>query len=110
VEVILQQRQNVLTIPLEALQQGDRPFVWIQDQNGKAQKREITLGLQGLTTTEVKSGIKSGEKIVQPLPNQILMPGTPLQVDPSGSMPSEMESSTPVEKTLPTPSSSESQR
>jgi HlyD family secretion protein len=79
VEVVLQRRQNVLTIPLEALQQGDRPFVWIQDQNGKAQKREITLGLQGLTTAEVKSGIKSGEKIVQPPPNQTLTPGTPLQ-------------------------------
>jgi HlyD family secretion protein len=79
VEVVLQQRQNVLTIPLEALQQGNRPFVWIQDQNGKAQKREITLGLQGLTTTEVKSGIKSGEQIVQPPPNQTLTPGTPLQ-------------------------------
>ncbi len=79
VEVMLQQRQNVLTIPLEALQQGDRPFVWIQDRNGKAQKREITLGLQGLTTAEVKSGIKSGEQIVQPPPNQTLTPGTPLQ-------------------------------
>jgi HlyD family secretion protein len=79
VEVVLQSRQNVLTIPLEALQQGDRPFVWIQDQNGKAQKREITLGLQGLTAAEVKSGIKSGEQIVQPPPNQTLTPGTPLQ-------------------------------
>jgi HlyD family secretion protein len=93
VEVILQQRQNILTIPLEALQQGDRPFVWIQDQNGKAQKREITLGLQGLTAAEVKSGINSDEKIVQPPPNQTLNSGTPLQVDPSGSTPAEPESS-----------------
>jgi HlyD family secretion protein len=93
VEVLIQRRQNVLTIPLEALQQGDRPFVWIQDQNGKAQKREITLGLQGLTAAEVKSGISPGEKIVQPPPNQTLTPGTPLQVDLSGSMPAESESS-----------------
>lgn len=93
VEVVVQQRRDVLTIPLEGLQQGDRPFVWIQDQNGKAQKREITLGLQGLTTAEIKSGLSPGEKIVQPPPNQTLNPGTPLQVDPSGSMSAEPESS-----------------
>jgi HlyD family secretion protein len=110
VEVLLERRQNVLTIPLEALQQGDRPFVWIQDQNGRAQKREIILGLQGLTTTEVKSGIKSGEQIVQPPPNQTLTSGTPLQVDPPGSMPSETGSSTPEEKSLPIPNANEPQR
>jgi HlyD family secretion protein len=81
VEVVLQRRQNVLTIPLEVLQQSDKPFVWVKDASNKAQKREITLGLQGLTTAEVKSGLQTGEQIVQPPPNQNLTSGTPLQIE-----------------------------
>jgi HlyD family secretion protein len=81
VEVVLQSRQNVLTIPLETLQQGDKPFVWVKDASNKAQKREIMLGLQGLTTAEVKSGLRTGEQIVQPPPNQNLMSGTPLKTE-----------------------------
>jgi HlyD family secretion protein len=91
VEVVLQRRQNVLTIPLETLQQGDRPFVWIKDANDKAQKREIRLGLQGLAAAEVKSGLRTGEQIVQPPPNQSLTPGTPLQIDATPSMVPETE-------------------
>jgi HlyD family secretion protein len=90
VEVVLQQRRNVTTIPLEVLQQGDRPFVWVKDGNGKAQKRDIVLGLQGLTNAEVKSGLHAGEQIVQPPPNQNLTPGTPLQIE-SNATPSESE-------------------
>jgi HlyD family secretion protein len=94
VEVVLQRRQNVLTIPLETLQQGDRPFVWVKDASGNAQKREITLGLQGLSTAEVKSGLRPGEQILQPPPNQNLTPGTPLQIDSTPSIPSEPAQST----------------
>jgi HlyD family secretion protein len=96
VEVVLQQRRNVPTIPLEVLQQGDRPFVWVKDGNGKAQKREITLGLQGLTSAEVKSGLRAGEQIVQPPPNQNLTPGTPLQIE-SNAAPSDSELNPPAE-------------
>jgi HlyD family secretion protein len=91
VEVLLQQRRNVTTIPLEALQQGDRPFVWVKDGSGRAQKREISLGLQGLTSAEVKSGLQTGEQIVQPPPNQNLTPGTPLQIESNAAPPSEID-------------------
>jgi hypothetical protein len=47
---------------------------------------------------------------VQPPPNQTLTPGTPLQVDPPGSMPTETESSKAVEQPLNTPNPSEPQR
>jgi HlyD family secretion protein len=79
VEVIQQQRQNVLTIPLEVLQTGDRPFVWVNDQQARVQKREVNLGLQGLTTVEVKSGLRQGEQVVQVPPTQTITPNTPLQ-------------------------------
>lgn len=79
VEVVQQQRQNVLTIPLEVLQTGDRPFVWVKDQQARAQKREVNLGLQGLTMVEVKSGLRQGEQVVQVPPTQTITPNTPLQ-------------------------------
>jgi HlyD family secretion protein len=101
VEVVLQRRQNVLTIPLETLQQGEHPFVWVKDASNKAQKREITLGLQGLTAAEVKSGLKTGEQIVQPPPNQNLTPGTPLQIESTPSMPSEAEPAQPMKEQPP---------
>jgi HlyD family secretion protein len=101
VEVVLQRRKNVLTIPLETLQQGDRPFVWVKDANDKAQKREIKLGLQGLTSAEVKSGLRPGEQIVQPPPNQNLTPGTPLQIQFSPSMSPETEPAQSMKKQPP---------
>jgi HlyD family secretion protein len=101
VEVILQRRQNVPTIPLEALQQDDVPFVWVKDSSGKAKKREITLGLQGLTSAEVRSGLRVGEQIVQPPPNQSLTSGTPLQIESSS--PSDIESQNAIEEQSSTP-------
>ncbi|ARV59394.1 hypothetical protein BZZ01_12850 [Nostocales cyanobacterium HT-58-2] len=79
VEVIQDQRQNVLTIPLEVLQTGERPFVWVKDQEARVQKREVTLGLQGLTMVEIKSGLREGDQVIQVLPTQTITPNTPVQ-------------------------------
>jgi HlyD family secretion protein len=58
VEIIIQQRRNVVAVGLEAIQRtGEKPFVWVKDNQGKAQKRTITLGLEGATKVEVKSGL-----------------------------------------------------
>jgi HlyD family secretion protein len=81
VEVILDQRKQVLTVPLEVVQTEESSFVWVRDEQGRAQKREITLGLQGLTTAEVKSGLKAGEKVVQTAPDQVLKVGMPLKIE-----------------------------
>lgn len=86
VEIVLQQRSRVLTLPLEAIQQAEtQPFVWIKTEAGIAEKRPVRLGLQSLTTTEVTSGLQEGEVIVLPLPNQAIAPGTPLQDTPTPS-------------------------
>jgi HlyD family secretion protein len=110
VEVLLQQRRNVTTIPLEALQQkGDRPFVWVKDGSGKAQKREIALGLQGLTRAEIKSGLQAGEQIVQPPPNQNLTPGTPLQIESNAAPLFEIDTNPTVQPAAPLPSEPQGQ-
>ena len=83
VEIVLEQRKNVVTLPLEALQNTDpQPFVWVKDAKGQAKKQPVTLGLEGLRLVEVTSGLQAGEQIVLPSPDQPLTPGTPLQTNP----------------------------
>jgi HlyD family secretion protein len=77
VEIIQDQRQNVVVLDLAAIQHSKSgAFVWIRDSQGKAQKRTITLGLEAVTTVEVKSGLRPGEQVV--LPETPLQPGMPV--------------------------------
>ncbi len=79
VEIVVQERENVVAVSLEAIQRTeDEPFVWIRDRDGKAQKQKVTLGLESATEVEVKSGLKPGDKIIIPSPKQSLEPGTPV--------------------------------
>jgi HlyD family secretion protein len=80
VEIILQQRQNVVVLNTEAIQREPKPFVWVRDSQSKAQKREVSLGLEGLTTVEVTSGLQAGDSVVLPPPDASLEPGTPVIV------------------------------
>ena len=80
VEIVLQQRQKVVVLNTEAIVRSQpKPFVWIRDSQGKAQKRPVILGLEGLTQVEVKSGLRPGESVVIPPPETALEPGTPIQ-------------------------------
>lgn len=76
VEIIIQARKNVPVVSIEAIQQPDKqPFVWVLDEEGKTQKREIKLGLEGLTTVEVTSGLQVGEQVVLSEPDTPLASG-----------------------------------
>lgn len=79
-DIILQQRQNALTVPLSAIQNsGDSPFVWVKDAEGTAQKREIEVGLSTDQAAEVLSGLEEGDQIIPTLPPDVeLTPGMPL--------------------------------
>jgi HlyD family secretion protein len=69
VEVILNQRQSVITAPLTAIQtEGDRQFVWLKDKAGNAQKQPVKVGLQNLESAEIISGLKVGDEIAAALP------------------------------------------
>ncbi len=77
VEIIVQQREKVVAVSTEAIQDGEeKPFVWIKDAQNKARKRTVTLGLEGANKVEVKSGLKVGEKIIVPFADVTLEPGT----------------------------------
>lgn len=79
VEIVLNSRQNVLTINPEAIQRSEaQPFVWIRDSEGKAQKRAIAIGLEGLLNVEVTSGLSPGEQVILPPSDTPLKTGTPV--------------------------------
>src|SRR3712207_272973 len=79
VEIILDERYNVAAVDLTAIQRSrSESFVWIQDERGRAQKRTITLGLEGATMAEVMSGLRPGDRVIMPSPQTLLEPGMPV--------------------------------
>ena len=77
-EVIIevQSHENTLAIPQKAILENKYVFV---AQDGKAAKREVTLGLQNTTLIEVSSGIAEGELIIAE-GNFGLEDGAPIEV------------------------------
>lgn len=76
VDIILEQYQDVVILPTQAIQRtGTRAFVWLQDEEGKAQKQPVTLGMEGITTIAVESGLQPGDRVILPLENSPLKPG-----------------------------------
>jgi HlyD family secretion protein len=79
VEIIQEQRQNVIVVePIAIQRSGSTPFIWIQDNQSKAQKRPVTLGIEGITAVEVQSGLRLGESVIVPPPETPLQPGMPV--------------------------------
>ncbi len=63
-EIILNEKENVLTIPAEALIKRERNFVWTVDNEGKARKKEVETGLSTDEEIEIISGLEEGAEIV----------------------------------------------
>lgn len=85
VEIVVEQRQNVVVLNTEAIgRSGPHAFVWVRDRENKAEKRQVSLGLEGLMTQEVTSGLRPGEQVILPTPELQLQPGMPVisQTDP----------------------------
>ena len=82
VEIVSQQRQNVVTLPLEMLQNdGDGAFVWVKDKQNQAKKQPVTLGLEDLSSVEISSGLQAGDQIILPPADADLVPGDPLHTE-----------------------------
>lgn len=82
VEIILEGRNNVIVVNTELIQREEKStFVWKLDAENKAQKQPVTLGLEGLTQVEVKSGLKVGDRVVIPPPDSTIEVGTPIVIE-----------------------------
>ena len=63
INIVIQSVEEVLLIPTAALS-GSHVYV-VED--GRAARRELTLGIIGAENTEVKTGLSEGETVVSPL-------------------------------------------
>lgn len=63
--ISLQQRNNVLTVPIQAVVQGDsQSYVLALDATNHVQKKIVTLGIQGADKTEITSGLADNELVI----------------------------------------------
>lgn len=76
VEIIVQQLKEVVVLPIEVIQRdAPQPYIWTVDAQSRVQKKTITLGLEGVTEVEIKSGLAPGDQVVLPPADVSLEPG-----------------------------------
>lgn len=63
VTIVLQNLPRVLRIPSEALFANNQ--IWVLDSDEVLHKRELQLGVGNFTFTEVRGGLKEGERVVR---------------------------------------------
>ncbi|MCT7954279.1 HlyD family efflux transporter periplasmic adaptor subunit [Laspinema palackyanum] len=81
VEIIVQQLQDVVVLPIEVIQRdAPQPYIWTVDAQSQVQKQTIELGLEGVTEVEIKSGLAPGDQVVLPPSDVSLEPGMVVEV------------------------------
>ncbi len=73
IEVILEERRDVLRIPTEAIREGDRVF--LLDTDNRVEEREISTGLSNWAWTEVTEGLRPGERLLLSVDREGVEPG-----------------------------------
>lgn len=66
VEIVVEERPNVLIVPGGAVQrpQDEPPFVWVATENSQAAKREVRVGLSSNGQTQILSGVAAGDEVI----------------------------------------------
>jgi membrane fusion protein, multidrug efflux system len=107
VQVTQQQDPNAIVLPQRAIldQQGQN-YVWIVDAEGKAQQREVHMGLRVGGDWQVQQGLKAGEVVIVD-GVQRLKPGTPVKATPLVIPAPLAAPTTPAAPAVPKTSSSE---
>ncbi len=66
VEIVVGEKKGALVVPRGAVgRDGEKRFVWIADA-GRARRRDVTVGLMGLTEAEVAAGLAVGDAVLLP--------------------------------------------
>jgi len=67
VEIITAQVANALMLSTDALRRDAKGQTYVLvARDGRAQRTEVTLGLQGVGTTQIVSGVAAGEQVILP--------------------------------------------
>lgn len=66
VEVTCKQAKNALIAPAQALYEpeGQPAYVYVLNEQGQPEKREVVIGLRTVASAEITSGLSEGEKII----------------------------------------------
>lgn len=72
VRVVVDSREDVLRIPVEAIEdrEGKEATVNVRTKSGEVKQRDIELGLVGSTYAEVRSGLRGGDRVVLPVEDE----------------------------------------
>ncbi len=73
-EIVLERRTDVLRVPTEALQEGPRVLVY-DGASGRLEARPVRTGIGNWRWTEVRSGLRAGERVVVSLDREGVRPG-----------------------------------
>lgn len=66
-EVILEEKQDVLVVPVESIiERNGKSLVDILTSSGKTEKREVNIGLESEDFVEIVSGLETNEKVIIP--------------------------------------------
>ena len=79
-EIIIQQQEQVISIPTDALIEGNQVLV-IAEDGETLKKVDLELGLSNWNWTEVISGLKLGQKVLTSLDNPAAIAGARVIVD-----------------------------
>jgi len=80
VQIILDQRKNVLHVPTGAIVDGSSVYV-IPEKGGVIEKRAVKTGLSNWEITEIVSGLKEGEFVVKSVDRQGLADGVKAKIE-----------------------------
>ncbi len=66
IEVTCHQAQDALVVPSQALYEtdGESAYVYILNDQGQPEKREVVVGLKTIASAEITSGLSEGERII----------------------------------------------
>jgi RND family efflux transporter MFP subunit len=66
VEIVTGEKTDALVVPRAALlRDGDRRYVYVYE-DGRARRRDVTVGLLGLNEAEIASGMRENERVILP--------------------------------------------
>ena len=74
IEVLIDEREDVLRIPTEALVEGESVLVYEAD-SGRLVSRPVDIGLENWEFTEIRAGLTAGERIVLATGREGVEPG-----------------------------------
>lgn len=74
VEIILDEHDNVLRVPTQALLEGNRVLLF-SGNPGTLEERRIDVGISNWRFTEVRSGLRQGERVVLSVERKGVVPG-----------------------------------